>query len=143
MGQSSGNTLCVASGRVMSSGEQQKMITLVQKETSPKELFQYLIELLDTYPYQKFMVIWQRKQLDDLLEDLPLVMLLVFMIVQRVMPARDKMKIQSQYFDVNKASLHITVMFHNTTMEHVFVIATTQCRILTSSCPVTHCKILN
>ena len=99
------------------------MITLVQKETSPKELFQYLIELLDTYPYQKFMALRQRKQLDDLLEDLPLVLLLVFMIVQRVMSARDKMKIQSQYFDVNKASLHITVMFHNTTMEHVFVIA--------------------
>lgn len=41
----------VASGKVTSSGEQQKKIALVQKETSPKELFQYFIELLDTYPH--------------------------------------------------------------------------------------------
>lgn len=64
----------------------------MQKETSPKELFQYLIELLDTYPHHQFMAIWQRKQLDDLLENLPLVMLFVSMIIQRAMPAGDKTK---------------------------------------------------
>ena len=62
----------MASGKVTSSGEQQKKIALVQKETSPKELFQYLIELLDTYPHHQFMAILQRKQLADLLENLPL-----------------------------------------------------------------------
>ena len=40
----------VETGKLTSSGEKQKKIALVQKETLPKELFQYFIKLLDAYP---------------------------------------------------------------------------------------------
>lgn len=108
---------CVASGKVTSSGEQQKKIALVQKETSPKELFLYFIELLDTYPHHQFMAIWQRKQLDDLLENLPLGHVVCVHDYSESYACRGQNEIQSQYFDVNKASLHITVMFCHATME--------------------------
>ena len=107
----------VASGKVTSSGEQQKKIALVQKETSPKELFQYFIELLDTYPHHHFMAIWQRKQLDDLLENLPLGHVVCVHDYSESYACRGQNEIQSQYCDVNKASLHITVMFRHATME--------------------------
>lgn len=107
----------MASGKVTSSGEQQKKIALVQKETSPKELFLYFIELLDTYPHHQFMAIWQRKQLDDLLENLPLGHVVCVHDYSESYACRGQNEIQSQYFDVNKASLHITVMFRHATME--------------------------
>lgn len=62
----------IQTGKLLPSGEQQKKIALVQKETAPKELFQYFIKLLEDYPHHQFMAIWQRKQLDNLLENLPL-----------------------------------------------------------------------
>lgn len=107
----------VASGKVTSSGEQQKKIALVRKETSPKELFQYLIVLLDTYRHHQFMAIWQRKQLDDLLENLPLGHVVCIHDYSESYVCRGQNEIQFQYFDVNKASLHIIVMFHHATME--------------------------
>lgn len=61
--------------------EQQKVIALVQKETSPKELFQYLIELLDTYPITSSLPSGKESSL-----------LFVSMIIQRAMPAGDKTK---------------------------------------------------
>lgn len=60
----------VLTGKVTASGEPQKKIALVQTETCPKEPFQYFIQLLEDYPYHQFMAIWQRKQLDELLETL-------------------------------------------------------------------------
>ena len=105
----------VTSGKVTSSGEQQKKIALVQKETSPKELFQYLIELLDTYRHHQFMAIWQRKQLDDLLENLPLGHVVCIHDYSESYVCRGQNKIQFQY--VNKASLRIIVMFLHATME--------------------------
>jgi len=107
----------VASGKVMSSREQQKNIALVQTEILPKELFQYLIELLDTYPHHQFIAIWQRKQLDDLLENLPLGHVVCIHDYSESYACRGQNEIQSQYYDVNKASLHITVMFCLATME--------------------------
>ena len=107
----------VASGKVTASGEQQKKIALVQKETLPKELFQYLIELLDTYPHHQLMAIWQRKQLDNLLENLPLGHVVCIHDYSESYACRGQNEIQSQYFDVNKASLHITVMLRHATMD--------------------------
>lgn len=96
---------------------QQKKIALVQKETSPKEFFQYLIELLDTYPHHQFMAIWQRKQLDDLLENLPLGHVVCIHDYSESHACRGQNEIQPQHFDVNKASLHITVIFRHATMK--------------------------
>ncbi|KAK2564186.1 hypothetical protein P5673_012428 [Acropora cervicornis] len=117
MSQSSGSALIMWHLEVTSSGEQQKKIALVRKETLPKELLQYLIELLDTYRHHQFMAIWQRKQLDDLLENLPLGHVVCIHDYSKSYACKGQNEIQFQYLDVNKASLHITVMFHHATME--------------------------
>jgi len=106
----------MACGKLTISGGQQK-IALVQKETLPKELFQYFINLLDTYPHHQFMALWQRKDLDDLLENLPLGHVVCIHDYSESYACTGQNEIQSQYFDVNKASLHITVMFCDATME--------------------------
>ena len=104
----------VLTGKVKASGEPQKKIPLVQKETSPTELFQYFIHLLEDYPYLEFMAIWQRKQLDELLETLPLGHAVCIHDYSESYSCRGQTEIQSQYFDVNKASLHIIVLFQHT-----------------------------
>lgn len=57
---------------VLKMGKRKKKISLVQKDTSPFQLFSYLKELLQVYPSHSFMARWQREQLDSLLENLPL-----------------------------------------------------------------------
>ena len=128
----------VLTGKVTASGEPQKKIALVQKETCPKELFQYFIQLLEDYPYHQFMAIWQKKQLDELLETLPLGHAVCIHDYSESYSCRGQNEIQSQYFDVNKASLHITVLFRHASArdekestaeepiiikEHIFVIS--------------------
>ena len=129
----------VVTGKVTASGEQQKKIALVQKETSPKEHFQYFIKLLEDYPYHQFMAIWQRKQLNHLLENLTLGHAVCIHDYSESYSCRGQNVIQSQYFDVNKASLHISVLFRHASMasdekesttkepivikEHIFVIS--------------------
>ena len=128
----------VLTGKVTASGEPQKKIALVQKETCPKELFQYFFKLLEEYPYHQFMAIWQRKQLDELLENLPLGHVVSIHDYSESYSCRGQNEIQSQYFDVNKASLHITVLFRHASAcdekestaeepiiikEHIFVIS--------------------
>lgn len=103
----------VLTGKVKASGEPQKKIPLVQKETCPKELFQCFIHLLEDYPYHKFMAIWQRKQLHELLETLPLGHAVCIHDYSESYSCRGQTEIQSQYFDVNKASLHIIVLFQH------------------------------
>lgn len=100
----------VATGKLTSSGDQQKKIALVQQETAPKELFQYFIKLLEAYPLHQFIAVWQKNQLDDLLENLPLGHVVCIHDYSESYSCRGQKEIQSQYFDVNKASLHITVM---------------------------------
>ena len=100
----------VATGKLTSSGYQQKKIALVQQETAPKELFQYFIKLLEAYPLHQFIAVWQKKQLDDLLQNLPLGHVVCIHDYSESYSCRGQKEIQSQYFDVNKASLHITVM---------------------------------
>lgn len=84
------------------------------------------------------MAIWQRKQLDELLENLPLGHIVSIHDYSESYSCRGQNEIQSQYFDVNKASLHITVLFRHASAcdekestaeepiiikEHIFVIS--------------------
>ena len=106
----------VETRKLTSSGEKQKKIALVQKDTPPKGLFQYF-KLLDAYPHQQFMAVWHKKQLDDLLENLPTGNVVCNHDYSESCACRGQNEVQSQYLDVNKASLHITVMFRHATME--------------------------
>ena len=63
------------------------------------------------------MTIWQRKQLDDLLENLPIDHILCIHDYSESYSCRGQNEIQSQYYDINKASLYITLLFRHSTLE--------------------------
>ena len=79
----------------------------MQKETCPKELFQYIIQLLEDYPYHQFMAIWQKKQLDEVLETLPLGHNVCIHDYPESYSCRGQNEIQSQYFDVNHDEMQV------------------------------------
>ena len=54
----------MGTGKMGPDGKELKKIALVQKKTPPKELFNYLIQLLGPYPYHSFLAKWQREQFD-------------------------------------------------------------------------------
>lgn len=61
----------VGTRKFLPNEQEKKRITLVHKETTPKELFEYFRKLLEDYPLHSFMAKWLRGQLDKLREHLP------------------------------------------------------------------------
>ena len=92
-----------------------KKITLLEKCAGLKELYDYFIQLLGQFPYHSFLAKWQRKQLDSLLENLPLNEAVCIHDYLETCWFQDI--IQSQYFDVNKVSLHVTILYRHSTAE--------------------------
>ena len=129
----------VPTGKFLSNGQEKKKIALVQKETPPSELFKYFKELLATYPVHSFMARWQRDQLDNLLENLPFGHVVCVHDYSEGFACRQQDEIQSEYFDVAKFSLHVTILHRHAIQaidgvesteeephpikEHVFVIS--------------------
>ena len=60
----------IPTGKLSVDGKEMKKIALVDKCTTPKELFYYFLELLGQFPYHSFLAKWQWEQLDFLLENL-------------------------------------------------------------------------
>ena len=56
----------VPTGKLTSDGKEMKKISLVEKSTGPKEMFNYFLQLLGRFPYHSFLAKWQREQLDSL-----------------------------------------------------------------------------
>ena len=116
-----------------------KKIALVQKETPPSEIFRYFKELLATYPSHQFTARWQRDQIDNLLNHLPLAHVVCIHDYSEGYTCRQQNEIQSEYFDVAKVSLHVTILHRhaieaidgmtsteeepNLIKEHIFVIS--------------------
>ena len=92
-------------------------LTADGKCTGPKELFDYFIQLLGQFSYHPFLAKWQREQLDSLLENLPLNEAVCIPDYSEGYACRFQDEIQSQYFDVNKVSLHVTVLYGHSTAE--------------------------
>ena len=107
----------VPTGKLTADGKEMKKITLLEKCTGPKELFDYFIQLLGQFPYHSFLAKWQREQLDSLLENLPLNEAVCIHDYSEGYACRFQDEIQSQYFDVNKVSLHVTVLYRHSTAE--------------------------
>lgn len=105
----------VSTGKFLANGQEKKKIALVQKETSPSELFKYFKELLGSYPYHSFMARWQRDQLDNLLENLPLGHVVCVHDYSEGYACRQQDETQSEYFDVAKVSLHVTILHRHAT----------------------------
>ena len=100
----------VSTGKLLANGQEKKKIALVQKETPPSELFGYFKELLVEYPSHSFMAKWQGEQLDSLLENLPLRHVVCIHNYSGGYACRQQDEIQSEYFDIAKVSLHVTIL---------------------------------
>ncbi|XP_048578932.1 uncharacterized protein LOC125560703 [Nematostella vectensis] len=97
-------------GKFLANGQEKKKIALVPKETPPSEMFKYFKKLLEAYPLHSFMAKWQREQLDNLLEHLPLGHVVCIHDYSEGYACRQQDEIQSEFFDVTKASLHVTIL---------------------------------
>lgn len=129
----------IPTGKFLSNGQEKKKISLVPRETSPCELFEFFKELLRDYPYHTFMARWQREQMDSLLENLPIGHAVCVHDYSEGYSCRQQDEIQSEYFDVAKVSLHVTILYRhaveafddecsteekpNIIKEHMFVIS--------------------
>jgi len=129
----------IGEGKFLSNGQEKKKISLMPQETSPCELFSYFKKLLGEYSYHSFMAKWQRDQLDSLLENLPTDHAVCVHDYSEGYSCRQQDEIQSEYFDVAKVSLHVTILYRhavepfdnetsseeepNIIKEHLFVIS--------------------
>ncbi len=99
-------------------GEKIKKLTLINKETKPGELYNYLKDLIRDYPYHDFMAHWQKEQYDILRQTLPLGHVLCVHDYSENYQCNYQNEIQSLYFSKSEASLHVTVLFRHSTLEY-------------------------
>ena len=92
-------------------GEERKKIALVTKETPVTELFSYFLHLLKDYPYHSFMAKWQKEQFDNLVNNLPPDNIICVHGFSENYTCRSQDEIQSQYFDPNKVSIHVSILY--------------------------------
>lgn len=98
-------------------GEERCKIALVVKETPVVEMFQYFLELLNDYTctYHSFMAKWPKDLFDSLSNSLPKHhVLCVHDLSEKYMyTCCPQDEIQSQYFDPNKVSIHVTILYRH------------------------------
>ena len=120
-------------------GEERKKIALVTKETPVTELFSYFLNLLKDYPYHSFMAKWQKEQFDNLVNNRPLDNIICVHDFSENYTCRSQDEIQSQYFDANKVSIHVSILYRHASLpvdgkesteekpelikEHIFVLS--------------------
>ena len=120
-------------------GEVQKKIALMGKETPASELFQYFLKLLGDYTYHSFMAKWQKEQFENLLANLPQNHVLCVHDFSDNYSCRYQHEIQLQFFDQNKISIHVSILYRHSNLivdgeqstvddplivkEHVFVVS--------------------
>ena len=129
----------VPMGKYLQDGTEKNKKTLVQKETPPSQLFKYFNDLLAGYPSHLFMARFQRDQLDRLVNNLPQGHVVCINDYSEGYTCRKQEETQSEYFDINKVSLHVSILYRhaveavdgvssseeepNTIKEHIFVIS--------------------
>lgn len=94
-------------------GEERRKIALVTKETPVNQMFKYFLELLKDYTYHSFMAKWQKDQFDSLVANLPLNHVICVHDFSENYICRSQDEIQSQYFDPNKVSIHVTILYRH------------------------------
>ena len=95
------------------SGEERRKIALVTKETPVTGLFSYFHQLLKDYPYHSFMTKWQKEQFDNL----PLDNIICVHDFSKNYTCRSQDEIQSQYFDPNKVSIHVSIVYRHASLQ--------------------------
>ncbi|XP_068689864.1 uncharacterized protein [Montipora foliosa] len=105
-------------GKFGADGKEIKKISLVSKETAPKELFAYLYTLLESFPYHSFLAKWERQQCDQLIMHLPLGHSICIHDYSESYACRYQDEIQSQYFNMDKVSIHVTVLYRHASLRY-------------------------
>ena len=98
-------------------GEERRKISLVRKDTPVNEMFQYFLELLSGYTYHSFMAKWQKDQFDSLVANLPLNHVICVHDFSENYICRSQDEIQSQYFDPNKVSIHVSILYRHANLQ--------------------------
>lgn len=116
-----------------------KKLKLVDKLTSPGEMFSCLKNLLQTYPSHQFRAKWQNQQLRDIVENLPIGHTVAVHDYSENYTCTMQDQIQSLYFSQVQASIHVTILHRHALLnvdgiqsteenpsiitEHIFVIS--------------------
>ena len=82
-------------------------------------MFQYFLELLSGYTYHSFMAKWQKDQFDSLVANLPLNHVICVHDFSENYICRSQDEIQSQYFDPNKVSIHVSILYRHANLQTV------------------------
>ena len=69
-----------------------------------------ILELLKDYTYHSFMAKWQKDKFDSLVANLPLNHVFCIHDFSENYTCCSQDEIQSQYFDPNKVSIHVTIL---------------------------------
>lgn len=97
-------------------GDKRKL-QLVQKETSPAEMFEYFILLLESYPAHQFRANWQNAELKNLLENLPCGHMCCVHDYSENYSCQHQDQIQSLYYGQVQVSIHVTILYRHAIKE--------------------------
>ena len=95
-----------------------KKLVLVQKESKPKEVFEYLRHLLETFPLHQFRSLWQNKQRKHIAENLPKDHCLLIHDFSENYRCIEKQEIQSSYFQKTEISIHVSLIYRHAILEY-------------------------
>ena len=100
---------------------EKKKLMLVQKKTSPSEMFEYFKDVLHTYTEHQFSALWQQEQLSALKTSLPMNQCLVIHDFSENYRCIEKQELQSTYFGKTEVSVHVSVIYRHAVLEYVQV----------------------
>lgn len=98
------------------SGDKRRL-QLVEKRTSPGEMFLYFSKLLESFPAHRFRAQWQHNQMKTLLENLPPGHVCCIHDYSENYTCQHQDQIQSLYYGQTQASIHVTVLHRHALKE--------------------------
>lgn len=84
---------------------------LVQKISKPGEMISYFLKLLDKFPSHMFRAKWQNTQLKSLVNNLPLKHCTTVHDFSENFKCKEQTEIQSDYFQKQEVSIHVTLIY--------------------------------
>lgn len=84
---------------------------LVQKISKPGEMISYFLKLLDKFPSHMFRAKWQNTQLKSLVKNLPLKHYITVHDFSENFKCKEQTEIQSDYFQKQEVSIHVTLIY--------------------------------
>ena len=95
-----------------------RKLTLVKKETSPGEMFDYFKDLMSTFPSHQFRANWQSNQLKYLVDNLATNNCICVHDFSENFSCTEKDEIQTSYFQKTEVSLHVTIIYRHAVLEY-------------------------